>query len=165
MHTPMPRIAVSSAMSSASSSADQRHVDNRLPEMARQIAQIVDLACRQATPAAFRRRWPATRGHRRQVPAEARPDAVGCPHRDLLADDRARQRREGIATRTQNTAGVTLDRPAPSPRRRREFGAGAPPIVGNRFLRKIHPSLHSACALPVNRPYHMHLSLNARRPE
>ena len=101
----MPRIATSSSMMASSSICCHcGDVDRARLEVLRQVAQVLDLARRQAGGAHLRRvraRAPRRAASEREALAvratkRSQTDLRGLD-RDLLADDRARQRGEGVA--------------------------------------------------------------------
>jgi len=106
-----------------------RRIDLAVGKMSGQIPKVFDLALGQAA-AAQRRSAPQLHGAGRDLAAGAHhavPDGRCRLERDLLADDRARKRLEGIAPRCQRDPGVTPDDRAQYRVGRRQPAFGALP--------------------------------------
>ena len=130
-------------------------------EVLGEIAEVFDLARRQPRGADVRR---VEREHRvRREPArrpggerdEAIPDRLRRLDRDLLADDRARQRREGVAAALEPAVAEARDELLHHPVALDEVLAGVVPEIGDEGRRggsrhRAHPLTHVVpCAVSL----------------
>ena len=127
----MPRMSVSSAMI-ASSSCPAKRAGSTRPLMKCAHRSRMYSTLRSDSPHdAQGRGAPAQHALRRQLAAagaEAPPHRIGRLHRDLLADDRPRQRAERVAARREGDARMLGDDPGHRRVRLRERALRAAPV-------------------------------------
>ena len=111
-------------------------IDQLVVEVPRQILEVIDLAAGKPAGAHRIHLHREDGGWRDCVRSinQAVPHRLRGLHRDLLADDGARQCRERIAARAQIGFGVLLDQAAHQLAAFGEIAAGSLPVVGGHIL-------------------------------